>query len=241
MRRPEEGYAMPLGSPPYQEPPFPAGRNAELLLVEFEADGDGMEYEVPEPLKLVEGSKPIAWIFDAPQLTGSVYHEGAVLLTVKYREVTGYYVPYIWGDNDELMFLNREVYGWPQLSCDRDALHKDESSVWGIITRRGETLIKLSVSLERTARPKELPLREDWLQVRKFPNPIRGKPSIRHLIHTVVPPGTVHELWTGRASLQLGPSAEFALGRFGRVSASRGFYVRTSFDLPLPIKAVKLP
>ncbi|MBI2649151.1 MAG: acetoacetate decarboxylase family protein [Thaumarchaeota archaeon] len=241
MRRSEQGYAMPLGSSPYQEPPFPAGRNAELLLAEFEADVDGMGYEVPEPLKLVKGSKPIAWIFDAPQRTGSVYHEGAVLLTVKYRGVTGYYVPYIWGDNDELMLLNREVYGWPQLFCDHDALHKDENSVWGIIARRGETLIKLSVFLERTAKPKELPLREDWLQVRKFPNPIRGKPSIRHLIHTVVPPGTVHELWTGRASLQLGPSPKFTLGRFGHVRASRGFYLRTSFDLPLPVKAVKLP
>ena len=74
--------------------------------------------------------RPIAWIFDAPQLTGSVYHEGAILLTVRYQKTTGYYVPYLWGDNDEAMLLNREVYGWPQLSCDRDTLHKEGNLVY---------------------------------------------------------------------------------------------------------------
>ena len=29
---------MPLGSPPYEAPPYPAGRRAALLLVSFDAD-----------------------------------------------------------------------------------------------------------------------------------------------------------------------------------------------------------
>jgi len=119
-------------------------------------------------------------------------------------------------------------------------MRKHGNSVLGSVTRRGETLIKLTVILEREAKSAELQLLDDWLQVRKFPNPIKGEPPIRHLIHTVVPPGEVHEFRTGRADLQLGPSTEFALKRFGRVRTSTGFYLRTTFDLPLPTSCVRL-
>jgi acetoacetate decarboxylase len=233
---------MPLGSPPYPEPPYPAGRNAELLLIEYEAEEEKLvAEEVPEPLELVAGSKPVAWVFDAPQMSGGVYHEGAILLTVKYHSTTGYYVPYIWGDNDEAMFLNREVYGWPQLACDTELLTKDGNLVTGTITRRRETLMKASVFLEHPAEPADVPIRQDWLQVRKFPNPVKGRPPLRHLIHTVVPPGEVHGLWTGRPALSLGPSAEFALDRVRPRKALRGFYIRTTFDLPLPVESVEIP
>ena len=232
---------MPLGSSPYEEPPYPAGRNAELLLVEYDADQKRMSEEVPEPLHLVRGSKVIAWIFNAPQLTGSVYHEGAILLNVKYEEITGHYVPYIWGDLDEAMLLNRELYGWPQLMCDSDVLHKDGNLVCGEIRRRGERLLKASVFLERRANEKELPLLADWLQVRKIPTPMKGRPALRHLIHLVTGNTVVHELWAGRPSLELGPSAEFRVERFSPISLSRGFYLRVSHDLPFAKEVIQVP
>ena len=233
----DEGYSMPLGSSPYRELPYPAGRNAELLVVEFEADEDAMDAEVPEPLSLVSGSRPIAWIFDAPQMSGAVYHEGAILLTVRHNGVTGYYVPYIWGDDDAAMLINREVFGWPQLISDHGVLHKSGNLVYGSIERRGRWLVKASVFLDRAADPAEIPSRQDWLQVRKIPNPVKGRKPFRHLIHAVIPGGSIHEAWKGRAALEFGHSAEFALDRLAPIKVHNGFYLRTSFDLPPPIEA----
>lgn len=232
---------MPLGSSPYGEPPYPAGRNAELLLVEFEADPRAMTGEVPEPLRLVKGSKALAWIFNAPQLTGSIYHEGAILLCVRYRGITGHYVPYIWGDLDEAMLLNRELYGWPQLLCEHDVLHKEGNLIYGVIRRREERLLKASVFLERSADQKELPLLADWLQIRKIPTPMKRKPALRHLIHLVISDTSIHELWAGRPSLELGPSAEFRIERLSPSNVTRGFYMRISHDLPHANNVIEVP
>ena len=234
MKKSNEGYSMPLGSPPYQPPPYPAGREAELLWVEFEADLGAMEEEVPEPLTLAQGKPALAWIFDAPQLSRAIYHEGAILLPVEYNGIVGHYVPYIWGDLDEPMFLNREIYGWPQLLCDADTLRKHGNTVTGSISRKDSLLMELSVFLERRADPDEPSLLPDWLQVRKFPSPLKDGPPLRQVVHTVVKDTKIHELWKGRSSVRLAASSEFAIEKLNPTRILQAFFAVVTFDLPPP-------
>ena len=236
MKISEEGYTMPLGRSPYNEPPFPAGRNAELLWIEYEADVNSMISEIPEPLKLPEDYPVVVWIFDAPQSTGAIYHEGAILIPVKYKNIVGHYVAYIWGDLDQPMFLNREVYGWPQLLCDSDPLNKVGNHVTGYIKRHNQTLVELSLFLDKPcdAAKEKTALLPDWLQLRKFPHVSANGDSLRQVMHTVVSDITIHSFYTGTCSLKLRDSPEFPIGKLSPKKILKGYYATVTFDLPLP-------
>ena len=232
MERSTEGACMPLGSPPYEAPPYPAGRRAALLLVSFEADLAAMRAETPEPLELIEGRPAVAWVFEAPQLTGGSYFEGAILFQVAYQGIEGMYVPYIWGDVEEAGFLNRELYGWPELTCDPGELERNGNLMRGRVVRRGEELLTVSGFLERESDGDGIPLLPDWLQLRKIPNPKGGPPSLRQVVHLRIEDEEVHELWEGRGMVDLGASAQFNTMPLQPLSTGKAWYMVTSFTLP---------
>ena len=227
-----EGACMPLGSPPYEAPPYPAGRRASLLLVSFDADFDALKREIPEPFEPIEDRPCVAWVFEAPQLTGGSYFEGALLCQVRYRDIEGMYVPYIWGDVEELGFLNRELYGWPELTCDPAELERTGNSIRGRVVRRGEELLTVTGFLERKSDGEGIPLLPDWLQLRKFPNPMGGPPSLRQVVHLKIVDEEVHELWEGRGMVELGASAQFNTGPLRPLRVHKAWYMVTSFTLP---------
>ena len=223
---------MPLGSPPYEAPPYPAGRNAALLLVSFDANVEALRHEVPEPLELIEDRPAVAWVFEAPQLTGAKYFEGALLCQVRYRDIQGMYVPYIWGDVEEAGYLNRELYGWPELMCDSASLERDGNMIRGRVVRRGEELLTVSGFLERESDGDGMPLLPDWLQLRVIPNPMGGPPSLRQVVHLTITDTEVHELWEGRGAIELGASAQFNTAPLRPSQVHKAWYMVTSFTLP---------
>ena len=223
---------MPLGSPPYEAPPYPAGRRAALLLVSFDADQGALRHEVPEPLELIEDRPAVAWVFEAPQLPGGKYFEGALLCQVRYRDIEGMYAPYIWGDVEEPGLLNRELYGWPELTCDPASLERRGNMVRGRVMRRGEQLLTVSGFLERESDGEGMPLLPDWLQLRVFPNPKGGPPSLRQVVHLTIADEDVHELWEGRGAIELGASAQFNTAPLRPLEVHRAWYMVTSFALP---------
>lgn len=232
MDRATEGGSMPLGSSPYEAPPYPAGRRAALLLVSFDADVEALRHEIPEPLELIENRPSVAWAFEAPQLSGGTYFEGALLCQVRYRGIEGMYVPYIWGDVEEAGILNRELYGWPELTCDPGELERSGNMIRGRVVRRGEELLSVTGFLERQSDGSDVPLLPDWLQLRTFPNPMGGAPSLRQVVHLRIDDEEVHELWEGRGQLELGASAQFNTTPLRPRRVHKAWYMITSFTLP---------
>lgn len=231
MKRVDEGFSMPLGSPAYSPPPY-TFRNAQLLIVFFEPDRDAALAEVPEPLELAPNSLAGVWFLDSPMASGATYYEGAIILQTRYEDITGWYTPYIWGEPDEPLFVNRELYGWPEMTCDPGALEKRSNIVEGAINRKSELLMRASVFIQREGKPEELPNMYDWLQMRKFSSPIPERPPLRQLIYMRHPEVNIHELWAGRGSVELADSPQFAIGKLQPRRILSGYYMRLTFVLP---------
>jgi hypothetical protein len=141
MKKTEEGFTNPLGSSAYFPPPYPF-KNAETVLIEFEAPQEAMEAELPEPLELEPGTA-FAVIQDAQIASGAPFHEGYIFLRTKYKGQNGFYSPYVFGCPEEAVLANREMYGWPEMIADypHPRMTKDGHTVTATVQRRGELLM----------------------------------------------------------------------------------------------------
>jgi len=236
MRKSEEGYSLPLGSPAYQPPPFLGGeglKSSELIFVEFEANEEAVRYEIPEPLEYVS-STCLLWLGDATLAPGNYgpYHEGAIIVPARYNDKVGATIPYIWTDTDEAMLIGRELYGFPKMLCDSERLSVNAGTVSGLVHRRGRTLIDAEVTLERKANNDELPVVGPYLfLVRKFPSPDPKRATIRQLIQ-IEQPFIVLEAWIGRSTLEFGNSSQFRVKHLGPIKSLRGFFLKAKWILP---------
>jgi acetoacetate decarboxylase len=236
VKRSEEGYSMPLGSPAYGEPPYFGGTGiqpSELLLIEYECDPDAIAAETPEPLVPVD-DRMVLWLGD-PTLAPSnyaIYHEGALIHRVRYQDVVGGTVPYIWTESDEAMLVGRELYGFPKMICDPTRLRYDGANVSGEIARRGEWLIRAGLTLEAKASPAELPqVGPTFFFIRKFPSPEQGGKPLRQLVR-IDQAFEVLECWRGRAVVELANAAQFRLRPLQPRRIVAGFFVKAKWILP---------
>ena len=109
---------MALWSPPFGGPPYPM-LEAELLLVEFEADSAEIDRITPAPLQRAPHDRLSASVGRCSQLTHSLsYHEVAIVQPVVHEGRQGVTVPYIWTSTDTAMLAGRELYGMPKMICD---------------------------------------------------------------------------------------------------------------------------
>jgi acetoacetate decarboxylase len=232
VRRSEEGFTNPLGSPAYFAPPYQF-KNAETVLIEFEASREAIEAEVPEPLELQPGTA-FAVIQDAQIASGAPFHEGYIFVRTKYKDLAGFYAPYVFGCPEEAVLANREMYGWPEMIVDypHPRIIKDGHTVTATVQRRGELLMKASVALERRAKPEELPNMDDNITLRKIPSPLKDGRSLRQLIHIRLEDGQIHDLWAGRGYLELGQSAQFRINRLRPIRIVNAYYTVISWTLP---------
>jgi len=232
MKRFEEGFTNPLGSPAYFPPPYPF-RNAETILIEFEASPKSVEKELPEPLEFQPGTV-FAVVQDAEIASGASFHEGYIFLRAKYKDQFGFYAPYVFGCPEEVVLANREMYGWPEMMADypHPKIAKNGHTVTGTVQRRGETLMKASVFLERKARPEEVPNMDDNLTLRKIPSPLKDGQPIRQVIHIRLENSQLHEAWAGRGFLELGRSAQFKIARLQPLRIVNAYFMIVSWTLP---------
>ena len=215
MKEHEEGYSMPLAAPTYTRPPFYATPDSRIMMMAYRADPAAVAFEVPEPLEPVEPNLMLAWIGDMGQPTHSVelYHECLTGIQVRFKEWTGWYINYIWVDNDMALTFEREIYGWPANLCETTPLTFYGSQVIGHCDRAGERLMRLSMNV--TSPP---PVRRsdsaiedrfgalidgDFLQLRKLPAPDENGTPIRQVL--LIPPEdfVLHEIWSGPGHLEL--------------------------------------
>ena len=220
MKPHEEGYSMPLGAPLYAPPPFGGGDRGGLILMTYRADPDEVAWEVPEPLEPAGDGLMFAWASDLcqPPHTMDLYHECVLGIKIRYRDIEGWYVPYIFVDHDMAMTFEREIYGWPAAICDSTPLEFHGSQIIGNCVRYGEKLMHLSMNV--TSEPPERRTADvegdfwkqmdgTFLQLRKLPHPAKDGKPIRQLLD--VPPRDmeIKEIWQGGGTLELGKSGLF--------------------------------
>ncbi|MFC2024778.1 acetoacetate decarboxylase family protein [Chloroflexota bacterium] len=244
MREDQEGFSMPLGAPAYVGPPYWARPEGKLLLAFFYTDTKALEYEVPEPLELASDPICLAWMSDLsqPPHTFEFYHECLTAIRVNFRDITGWYINYIWSSNDQAVLLSREVYGWPAQLCENERLRYDGSQILAECNRNGVRLMRMVFNVTSPPPTKrEEPLEDeffkllagDFLQPRKIPSPEKDGKPLKHLIRIPAEDFKCHELWKGEATLELGKSGYHPnLHRINPTQIVAAYFLRSEWVVP---------
>jgi len=244
VKEKQEGFSMPLSAPAYTGPPYWARPDSKLLLVFFYADRKALEYEVPEPLDLAEDPTCFAWMGDLsqPPHTFDFYHECLTAVRVKFQDITGWYINYIWTSNDQAMLFAREVYGWPAQLCEDNRLMYNGSQILAECNRNRVCLMRAVFNVTSpppTRRSEHLQdglfklLEGDFLQPRKIPSPEEGGKALKHLIRIPAEDFKCHEVWQGTATLELGKSGYYPnLYNMNPTEIIAAYFIRAEWIVP---------
>ena len=229
-----EGWSAPFASSPYNEPPHPMDP-ARMICVEFEPDPEAAWAAVPDPLQWEPGTTALACIGDNRQMPTSLkFQEGMVVFKVRFGDMLGSFIPYIWTSTDEATLAAREVSGRPKLLCDHNELQIMGSGVTAAIKRRGETIMRNSVTLEHPAEFKDVPFGGNWLSIRKVQMPEQGKPALKQVIQQGLSNSfKVHDVWRGRGFCEFPGQAMSDIWKLKPKPTGRAWMIDVSWDLRL--------
>lgn len=232
FRARQEGWTAPFLSSPVNAPPHPM-EMARMVMVEFEPDPEAAAAHVPDPLIWEPGTTCVALIGDNRQMpTSQKFQEGMILLQARFGDMVGTYTPYIWTSTDEALIAARDVSGRPKTMCDHNELYVMGSLVRSEIIRRGETMMRISATLEHPADISELPFSRDWLSVRKIAMPEKGRPALKQVIHHGTGAGfKLHSFWKGRGFVEFPGQSFAAVHQLKPRKILRSFLIEMSWNL----------
>ncbi|MFQ5761900.1 MAG: acetoacetate decarboxylase family protein [Candidatus Bathyarchaeia archaeon] len=238
MKEKDEGFSMPLSAPAYTPPPFYAHPQSKLVLAFFKADDKATEYEIPEPLEPGPDRVWLAWVGDLSEPPHNIgfYHEALLAVQVKFKNIVGWYIPYLWVSNDEAMLFARELYGWPGQLCDDDTLLFAGSQIYAPCNKRGYMLMCVILNITSpppAARKKPLVPEyalTDFLQIRKIPSPEKNGKPLKQLVHIKQRGLKIHETWGGPASVEIGQSGFYPhIHRLQPTEVLSGYYLKSEW------------
>jgi len=244
MKESQEGFCMPLSAPSYPPPPYWTRPEGGGIAIFFHADIEALEKEIPEPLTLAPDALCRVWINDLsqPPHTFGLCHEGLISIRVKYQNIIGWYMSYLWISNDEVMSCCRELYGWPAQLCDDERLRYNGSQVSGECHRNGERIMRVTWNVTSPPPSKRDQALEneylqiaggDSLQIRKFPSPEKDGTPIKQLLQIHKQDASFKELWKGNATLVLEESSYYPnLVKLKPRKIVASYFLRSEFVLP---------
>lgn len=223
---------VPHGSPAYGPPPYHM-RLATTVMVQFEADPAAIQECMSPPLQYVEGTKVSVFIGDMEQIPHcGRFHEGGIIVRARHKDFEAPYMPYLWTSTDEAVLTGREMYGMPKVLCDEDTLHYVGNQVRGRVRRRGQDVMAVEVNIERQLDPAELGMVTQRLAVRTIPDLRKLGTAKREVLKFPLEDYKIHEVWEGRASMELFRTAFSNVHKLMPEAKSfRGFLIRSSWSL----------
>jgi acetoacetate decarboxylase len=253
---PLKGYILPLtpqGRSSLVEPP-PWYYAGEVMQLVFQADPEKVKRVIPPPLEIgPEPGKGLVWFVEwisvsesNPDLAfvnpeRSIYKECLVMVQCSYQGVPGYFIPYIWVDND-FTLMRGFIQGFPKKLAH---IHQTRLSdlnpkiggrrpgtkMKGICEAHGERLVEGSLIFKRQAAPSELPPVKFYL-MRYFPdveNP--AKPAVHELTVSNVQDSKVANIWAGDADIKFFNSDFEEVNDLSPLEVTGGFYSEMGFTI----------
>jgi acetoacetate decarboxylase len=226
-----EAFSSPLQRPPYNAPPYPV-EDAKLLVVRYRSDPAAIARLIPPPLEPLGDGVVTAFIGDIWQINGpGEYHEGGVSVGVRYKGVTGSYMPYLLTSTDDALLVGREVFGMPKLLCEPDAIWTDGNARGARLVRRGDVILDLRVNLERTVDGLGvLPVHRFF--VKKIASPDPDWPSLRQVVYQKLTGHIVERAYAGRGHVKVSGNAAIDLTSVAPSQVLDAFYVQAKWDVP---------
>jgi acetoacetate decarboxylase len=256
-----KGYMLPMspqGRSSLMGPP-PWHYGGDVIHLNFMADPDKMRALVPPPLEI--GPNPgegavwfVEWVSVSdsdPDLSfinpeRSVYRECIVMVRCRFEGTPGYYVPYIWVDND-FTLMRGFIQGFPKKlgRVHVTKLHnltpkvggkKAGAKVKGICVSHEERIVEGTLVFTRQVPVNEVPPVKFYL-MRHFPdfaNPQR--PLVHDITMSTVTDVSVADAWAGDGTIQFLASPFEEVADLGPVRAEGGF----SFSIGMTISGGKV-
>jgi acetoacetate decarboxylase len=251
-----KGYMLPL-SPKgkasiIDAPPWHFG--GDVMQLGFKADAGKVEALLPPPLKI--GPNPgagVVWFVEwvsvseaNPDLAfinpeRSIYRECIIMLGCQFEGVPGYYVPYIWVDND-FTLMRGFIQGFPKKlgRVHITKLHdlipkvggkKAGAKVKGILASHEERLVEGSLVLRKQIAPEDVPPFKFYL-MRHFPdyeNP--EQPLVHDIVVSNVTNAKIADAWEGDAEVRFMASDFEEVADLGPVERSPGYMFRLGITI----------
>ena len=243
-----KGYSLPLTpegrSSVIDAPPWYYG--GEILHIGFKAAKEKVARLLPPPLEM--GPDPGAGAVWFPlgirkrgQARPRVRQPGKVELPRVPRDLAcsfngkpGYFVPYIWVDND-FTLIRGFIQGFPKklgrIYVTR--LHelnpkiggkKIGAKIKGICEVNAQRIVEGSMTFTRKAKPSEVPPVKFYL-MRHFPSvEDPNVPAVHELATGAVRDVKIADVWTGSGELSFFPSPFEEVAGLGRVKVQEAFY-----------------
>jgi acetoacetate decarboxylase len=243
------GYSLPLTpegrSSVIDAPPWHYG--GEVIHINFRAAEKKVNRLLPPPLEM--GPEPGAgavWFTDwvsvsegRPDLAflnpeRSNYRECIVMLGCQFKGKPGYFVPYIWVDND-FTLIRGFIQGFPKKlgRIYTTKLHELNpkvggkrigAKVKGICDVNAERILEGSMFFTRKSKAEELPAIKFYL-MRHFPSvEDPNKPAVHELTAGTVTNVKIADVWAGKGEIAFFPSPFEEVADLGPVEVQGAFY-----------------
>lgn len=231
---PATTFSTPVDAPLVPTFPFQF-RDVVIVTALYRTDPAAVAALVPEPLEPLEPTV-VVHIYQMNDTDWfGAYNESAVQLPVRHRPTgeTGVYSPYLFLDHDGAIAAGREVYGQPK-KFGRPSIDNRHDLVVGRVERNGIDVVTVTMPYKtRRVGRDELLARVDFvnnINLKVIPS-IDGSSGIRQLTARELGEVTLHECWTGPATVELRPNAQAPLHRLPVREAYEGFHWRCDFTL----------
>ncbi len=244
-----KGYTLPLspkGQSSVLDPP-PWHYGGDILAIRFSADPKLVESFIPPPLEM--GPRPgegYVWFPDWVSVSdtrpdiGYVnperanYHECFITLSCNFKGVPGYFVPFIWVDND-FTLVRGFVQGFPKKLgqiyltrlhdlCPKLGGKQPGAKVKGILAAHGERILEGSMVFTRKATRSDLPVMKFYL-MRHFPSiEYPTRPAVHEITAGKFTNVASADIWAGDGELQFFGSPFEEAADLGAVKATGALY-----------------
>lgn len=230
-----DAFSTPLGAPLVPRLPI-RFRNTEVLSIWYRSDAAAVAALLPAPLEAVSDLVLLHfYAMHDPDCFGP-HHEFAMQLdaAIPGRGIRGAYSPFLMLTTDGGQATGRELYGQPK-KLGRPRLEARGDLLVGVAERNGIDVV--TGTMPYKPRPGSL----DALLARvpfatninyKVVPHITGDDAIRQLTARTLRDVVVHECFTGPATVELRPSAQFPAHLLPVRSMGEGYHWRADFTLP---------
>lgn len=146
------GPSMPVNAPAVQAPPF-YYRNMEMIIVDYETNGEGALQLLPEGLELSEPATASIIIAKYHFSTFGPYNEAILGVACKWNGEPMTYLPNLFVTQEAPLIAGREIWGYPKKLAHVDVTQEHEEFM-GIIERpKGNRLATAVMRAVRNVTP----------------------------------------------------------------------------------------
>lgn len=219
---------LPEYSPLYPALPYHY-EDYQKVSVYCRGDKEALQKFLPKEFKVTSD------VFEVFVLTNikiqglDLYSEGGIVIPCQYKDIEGACVAFEYVDTDGALCAGREIWGYPKKLAEVQ-FEKDESSIKGVITRKGKKIIDVTFE-NNNSRIIEPPNLSPRLQVKRMPNPETYGTDTNFVIKNILQNVEVKKKVYGQATLNIEPSVDDPLNELGVKEILGAVYIEGAFTL----------